>query len=575
MNEHDKQFLTSMTNSEVRNFFLKADSYMTVNFPMYFKFDYLLEYAVNLLGTKSINSIWECLTDTDYSRVPDVNYTFLMSKSKDSYRENTLIHPLLYVDLVNLLTKEENWKELQKRYAHLDSLAGAHIRCESMPFEMPLCQDRSKYALHFWERMEQESIRLSIEFSHLLQVDITDFYSSIHLNMLSWAIHGEDEAKQNFGNPHILGTQIIQKLQDMNYRQTVGIPQGNQLSDFLAELLMRYLDACLVKRLAPYPIDYQILRYRDDYRIFTCTKEAENLIKRELIALLGEHKLKLNTEKTKSTSELVLGSIKEDKLYWIEHDPVMKTTADWKKFTVVHDEYRGFLPNRIYKTTVQKHLLTIKMLADKHPNSGQLVKAIKEFEERIANLTLDELKHTGADVSVLIAITFDLVRNNPKIVDVGVKLLSRLFGKESIDVRYGTFIFTLLDDDIIMKVLGKETNIVDSIEKEKLIKAMVKVLSYHGENSYLEIWLQRIVVRLLYKNRIFNRNYVKDAKNRLVQLVNDIVLFSETEYYLFNESWVKEEFRINLNEFIDKENLVYLSGYIDSSEIKIKEYNIY
>ena len=104
---------------------------------------------------------------------------------------------------------------------------------------------------------------------------------------------------------------------------------------------------------------------------------------------------------------------------------------------------------------------------------------------------------------------------------------------------------------------------------------MVKVLSYHGENSYLEIWLQRIVVRLLYKNRIFNRNYVKDTKNRLVQLVNDIVLFSETEYYLFNESWVKEEFRINLNEFIDKENLVYLSGYIDSSEIKIKEYNIY
>ena len=453
MNEHDKQFLTSMTNSEARNFFLKADSYMTVNFPVYFKFDYLLEYAVNLLGTKSINSIWECLTDTDYSRVPDVNYTFLMSKSKDSYRENTLIHPLLYVDLVNILTKEENWKELQKRYAHLDSLAGAHIRCESMPFEMPLCQDRSKYALHFWERMEQESIRLSIEFSHLLQVDITDFYSSIHLNMLSWAIHGEDEAKQNFGNPHILGTQIIQKLQDMNYRQTVGIPQGNQLSDFLAELLMRYLDACLVKRLAPYPIDYQILRYRDDYRIFTCTKEAENLIKRELIVLLGEHKLKLNTEKTKSTSELVLGSIKEDKLYWIEHDPVMKTTADWKKFTVVHDEYRGFLPNRIYKTTVQKHLLTIKMLADKYPNSGQLVKAIKEFEERIANLTLDELKHTGADVSVLIAITFDLVRNNPKIVDVGVKLLSRLFGKESIDVRYGTFIFTLLDDDIIMKVL--------------------------------------------------------------------------------------------------------------------------
>lgn len=575
MNEYDKQFLTSMTNSEARNFFLKTDSYMTVNFPVYFKFDYLLEYAVNLLGTKSINSIWECLTDTDYSRVPDVKYTFLMSKSKDSYRENTLIHPLLYVDLVNLLTKEENWKELQERYAHLDSLAGAHIRCESMPFEMPLCQDRSKYALHFWERMEQESIRLSIEFSHLLQVDITDFYSSIHLNMLSWAIHGEDEAKQNFGNPHILGTQIIQKLQDMNYRQTVGIPQGNQLSDFLAELLMRYLDACLVKRLAPYPIDYQILRYRDDYRIFTCTKETEKLIKRELIALLGEHKLKLNTEKTKSTSELVLGSIKEDKLYWIEHDPVMKTTADWKKFTVVHDEYRGFLPNRIYKTTVQKHLLTIKMLADKHPNSGQLVKAIKEFEERIANLTLDELKHTGADVSVLIAITFDLVRNNPKIVDVGVKLLSRLFSKIFSEAREELYLYCLVDDCLSGTPLPSTRLRVPLSLKLSILETMVKILSYHDDNAYLELWLQRIVIVLLHEKCIFNSNYIQESRDKMVLLANDIVLTDDTVNYLFDESWVKEEYRIDWKQFINKDEILFLKGIINSSEIKIKEYNIY
>lgn len=575
MNEYDKQFLTSMTNSEARNFFLKTDSYMTVNFPVYFKFDYLLEYAVNLLGTKSINSIWECLTDTDYSRVPDVKYTFLMSKSKDSYRENTLIHPLLYVDLVNLLTKEENWKELQERYAHLDSLAGAHIRCESMPFEMPLCQDRSKYALHFWERMEQESIRLSIEFSHLLQVDITDFYSSIHLNMLSWAIHGEDEAKQNFGNPHILGTQIIQKLQDMNYRQTVGIPQGNQLSDFLAELLMRYLDACLVKRLAPYPIDYQILRYRDDYRIFTCTKETEKLIKRELIALLGEHKLKLNTEKTKSTSELVLGSIKEDKLYWIEHDPVMKTTADWKKFTVVHDEYRGFLPNRIYKTTVQKHLLTIKMLADKHPNSGQLVKAIKEFEERIANLTLDELKHTGADVSVLIAITFDLMRNNPKIVDVGVKLLSRLFSKIFSEAREELYLYCLVDDCLSGTPLPSTRLRVPLSLKLSILETMVKILSYHDDNAYLELWLQRIVIVLLHEKCIFNSNYIQESRDKMVLLANDIVLTDDTVNYLFDESWVKEEYRIDWKQFINKDEILFLKGIINSSEIKIKEYNIY
>lgn len=32
-----------------------------------------------------------------------------MNKTKESYRPMTLIHPLLYVDLVNLLTEKENW----------------------------------------------------------------------------------------------------------------------------------------------------------------------------------------------------------------------------------------------------------------------------------------------------------------------------------------------------------------------------------------------------------------------------------------------------------------------------------
>ena len=99
----------------------------------------------------------------------------------------------------------------------------------------------------------------------------------------------------------------------MNYGETVGIPQGNVVSDFMAEMLLKYLDSLLVRRLQSIDKDlnYKIIRYRDDYRIFTLTKDSENLIKKELILLLQRHKLSLGESKTKSSSDIIMNSLKE------------------------------------------------------------------------------------------------------------------------------------------------------------------------------------------------------------------------------------------------------------------------
>jgi hypothetical protein len=55
-------------------------------------------------------------------------------------------------------------------------------------------------------------------------------------------------------------------MQGMNYGQTNGIPQGSVLMDFIAEMVLGYIDErlseCLDKNM-----NYHIIRYRDDYRI--------------------------------------------------------------------------------------------------------------------------------------------------------------------------------------------------------------------------------------------------------------------------------------------------------------------
>lgn len=181
MKEAIKLLITQMTNEEAREFFLKPSSYMTLNFPIYYSFDYLLKYGVNLLGMDTLDDKEEqLLKEKKYSSLSDINYIFHLNKSKESYRPIIIIHPLLYVDLVNLLTKKNNWDYLINRYKKLDKISKKKIICESIPFDLKSEVKNPNYGFHFWEYIEQESIKLSLEFKHILKLDISNFYSSIY-----------------------------------------------------------------------------------------------------------------------------------------------------------------------------------------------------------------------------------------------------------------------------------------------------------------------------------------------------------------------------------------------------------
>ena len=454
MKENVKIFLTKMDHSEAREFLLESDSYVSLNFPVYYNFDNLLKHAIHLLGESCLPEKQDkYLINKKYSLFSNINYTIQLNKSKDHYRPITIIHPLLYLDLVNLITKKENWKILIDRYNSLDSKIGDKIICQSIPFKTNNNRTGVRYAFHYWENIEQESIKLSLEYSNLLHVDIANFYGSIYTHMIPWSIYDEDIAKAKKDRKSLLGNKIDEKFQFMNYGETVAIPQGNVVSDFIAELLLRYIDTLLVQELEGEDIDYKILRYRDDYRIFTQNKEDEKKIKKKLVSILCRHKLSISENKVKNTDDLIIDSLNADKVYWIENDPNVNIKVDWKLFFKYKKKGRFAFPIRVYKTSIQKHLIIIKLFADRFPNSGQLIKALKEFEKRIIKLEYNDFKKLGTEIDVLISIVFKIIENNPKVIDIGIKLLACLFNKidnnndkDVINRESFSFIFGMSDE---------------------------------------------------------------------------------------------------------------------------------
>ncbi|MFQ1792184.1 RNA-directed DNA polymerase [Aeromonas veronii] len=125
----------------------------------------------------------------------------------------------------------------------------------------------------------------------------------------------------------------------MRWGQTNGIPQGSALIDFIAEIVLGYCDKLLSEKLRKEKItDYNIIRYRDDYRIFTNSKEDAEAIARYLTVILQGVGLQLNVSKTSLSEDIILSSMKPDK-----QDALM------------------LFGKSIFSTTIQKTLLKLSI----------------------------------------------------------------------------------------------------------------------------------------------------------------------------------------------------------------------
>lgn len=247
---------------EARQHFLKGSSYFNEDCPDYIGFEPILAKVAELMKGKSLSD-FQAQRPADSS---DVNYSFTTNKDgRFSWRPYELVHPAIYVALVDVICTPSNWAEITSRLTSFENRAVES--CESPLRSLGYQSDLAAQVSSWWQKVEQQSIVHSLEFSHLIHTDVTDCYGSLYTRSIPWALHGKEHAKQYKRDKTLLGNQIDFPIQSGRYGQTNGIPQGSVLTDFVAELVLGWVDSQLTNELGN-ANDFKILRYRDDYRTF-------------------------------------------------------------------------------------------------------------------------------------------------------------------------------------------------------------------------------------------------------------------------------------------------------------------
>ena len=493
--------ILELNHTEARQYLLKAESYFNFDLPQYFVFQKLIADVSTALIGKSIEDFY--LNPPDYTKAKpeakhpfpsdfdDINYKLLNNKDgKFAWRPFQLIHPALYVSLVHNITEEATWNLIVARFGQF--AANPKIKCYSIPLQSDGTQsDKATTVSQWWQAIEQQSIELALEYEYVLHTDISDCYGSIYTHSIPWAIHTKPVAKMNRNPNGNIGNIIDKHLRDMAFGQTNGIPQGSVLMDFIAEMVLGYADTELSIRIQQANIqDYHIIRYRDDYRIFSNNPQDAELITKILTEILIELGMRLNAQKTLVSNNVIRDSIKPDKIYWIA-------------------EKNG-------SRSIQEHLLLIHNLSDKFPNSGSLSKALGKFYNRIQDLT--ELNN----IEVLISILVDIMYKNPRTYPIASAILSKLL--------------SLLNDPP---------------KRDRILQSTMTKFAKIPNTGHIKIWLQRLTIKID-RPRLYDENLCKKVNDPAIQIWNSDWLNNSLKTLISRTPIIDEQIIQDIDVVINK-----------------------
>ena len=453
--------LLDMDNKLAEKFFLQGKNYCNLDIPEYYEFDSLLQDLNKKLNGKNLSDF--NVPNIKIENLDNVNYKIMNNKDgKYAWRPFEIIHPALYVQLVKVITKKENWELITKRIKYLQK--SKNIICCSMPFEEKGKSSKTGIILNWWEKFEQEAISLSLDYEYIACSDIANCYGSIYTHTISWALHTKNIAKTTIGNYNYIGNKIDKYLQLMHNNQTNGIPQGSVLMDFLAEIVLSYADSELIKELDKIPEinDYKILRYRDDYKIFAHNDGELNIILKKLSEVLSDLNFKLNNQKTFISNDIISNSIKSERVYTYQNFEFNKVSLDEIKNNPIH---------------LQKYIMLVRDMVIKFPSSGAAVTILRNLYTNI----IYNLDSNILNAEQLISVLVDIMVINPKSYSVCTASISKI-------------LFSL-----------------SNIKRMKILTSIRRKFFTIANNDYLSIWLQRLTIaydkKIPYESKICEKIY--------------------------------------------------------------------
>ena len=496
--------ILDLQSDEALCFFLDSKHYYKETFPSYINFNKILS-AIN----EFLSNYPDILNHAQPENYENVNYIIAANKDgKYDWRPFELINPILYVQLARTITEKTHWQDICKRFK--DFAANPDIECMSIPVvENTLQTNQKAQILAWWENIEQRSIELSLDYEYLIETDITNCYGALYTHSIAWALHTKEKAKQQ-RRENLIGNIIDKYIRAMRYGQTNGIPQGSVLMDFIAEMVLGYIDTLLSDRIKANNItDYHILRYRDDYKIFVNNPHTGEHILKIITEVLAEFGMKPNTLKTNTYDNIILHAIKKDKLAWLIKKQSNKD--------------------------LQKHLLLIYNHALEYPHAGSLIGPLQDCYFRIK-----KSKRLQNHSKSLIAIIVDIAYRNPRTYPICAAMLS-----------------------IILAQLSNKD------EQKGIITKIKNKFSLIPNTSNMLIWLQRI--SLFFK---FDIDYDDALCNLIDHTFKEIDRFSLADAdinQIWNMDWVNsEELKtiLKANSIINKTEFKKLSIEILLKEIE-------
>lgn len=474
--------ILELSGVKAYQYFMEPENYCSLELPCYINFKPVLDYVEKKVGDNDLKDILksEKVKPSDYE---DVNHKLLIKKdAKYTFRSIQITNPYIYYLLVKQITNRGKWKEIKNRFKDFQR---PQIEVSSIPM-VKSKKDKSHKSTgitSWWENMEQRSIALGLQYRYMFVTDITNCYPSIYTHSIAWALMGKEQAKEKRDRAGLLGNIIDHYIQSMQYGQTNGIPLGSTLYDFIAEMVLGYADMLLSDKLAGEGIsDYKILRYRDDYKVFSNSKEDIDRIAFLLQEVLAGLNFQLNAKKTVMTEDVVQTSIKPDKIAYTIGGPLYKKVG--KRITTM-------------ASSLQQEALYIHQFGKENPNSGTLVKLLTIFSRR---LTKQKKKLSETDVVVLASIFTEVAIGNPKTYKLVLHLISCLVEK-----------------------------LPSTEQREMTVRSVYNKFLQMPNIGEVQIWMQHITYKM------------HDAIDYTEPLCR--VVANEPDVSLWNIDWVKKDYK--------------------------------
>lgn len=529
-----------LSADEALDFLMQNDRYVTTEMPEYLNFDPVLAFAREHIADTSID---KCLKDINPENMSDANYDIMLNKDgRYAVRVLSLSNPFLYYLLAREICTPEHWAAILDDFKVFGS--APHIQAVGIPV-IPADKENFHKAttiLNWWNRFEQMAVKLSLDYRYMFVTDITNCYGTIELQTVEKALSRKGTASEVD-----VKTDIVRILTMLRQGRNIGLPQGSTLYDIVAEIVLGYADMLLREALERDGITegYEILRYRDDYKVFANDKDLLERISYTLQHVLEGLNLRLNSAKTRISDSIITDSIKPDKLAYIYNTPIYNNKKQC--------DFDG----------IQKQLLFILQFGRQYPNCGQmrmlLSKLSSWIEEYIENVAKNRPKvislepKTPEEKKEIEELFASLRKSNDNSnaesceekAEAKPEVEAKPDEEKSTeDKKQQEHLGTIIEDIMAMsaiaaqiaaenlnsahyalKVISQMLSTIsdeqvengEQASKDEIVTKVLNRLGSMQNSDYLKIWLQNLAVKAEYKG---DYSFADEKGNRLCHLVS-------------------------------------------------------